>query len=671
MHNENVRVVSLFRGRGYGALFPQISVLSERSYFLKCKCYDVFLPTAAEGTLNMFEEAALRLLCIADFSPAELCAQLCLAPDLMAFILARLRSCGYLDDRGRPTSAGSMAAGDVEKVKMGTETPVHILMPAHTNEIFPYLFLPEEILRGERAEKRVVLSIGTAGAGQEVKGDVYAYKGRRIPPAYLDGADIRRAVRSYERHTGMRFPIPGGYHISSTQGGDVYLHCYAALQDGHVDYILSSFGHVPNSEALRRALTEIPQDIESKLKEAAQKIRSAGERRSEKHVRYPKLHDCLKEKKSNTDTVDEAKRSEKEERASVGKLLTAIEWALYYHLQLHTLDEETMEQLTSQTNRENKEFFLAVAARVGLCHTEDHEDLFSRCSGSMLRRFRTEAEPSLEVLLPLTVAAAGRDRNAAFHDIVHAMPDLLPFLARMRRYGQSARHEDTWTPEEGDTPAGLRRTTMRMIGLMLPDFSLTGDRKDSPLYSASLEKINADVSLGRALGGLYEKLPNELRALLRKVSPDKQGVELPALSDMTTTLSAILEHALRAWIAAIPAERETRTQEEVLSMLRAQSGTVPKRLTDVRGNFFQAACKRGSSTLGGYALALFALADADEAEHFLAAGLPALAGEVAAARGHGNNVNLQMDEAACLDLRDRVFQMIGALSIEREEEEHG
>ena len=667
MASEDVKVISLWDNRRYGTVFPQLPLILENDLFLPCCCYEVFLPVApVVSEINMFEEAVLRLQCIGSFSYVELAEALCLPTDLITFVLARLKENGLLDEQGQVTDRG---CGTLESDKDLDVAPFYLLAAADTLAVLPYLFSKSAVQHGIREGGIVRLALGSKGRSKEIKGRhlFVDHKNRHVPNT-LEQKTLKNAVRVYNRRTEKPVYLQSGWHIVSSYAGRRYLHVKAALQDGNVDSLLASDGTAPASADLAQYLLSLPMqpDLLTQLKQQAAQAGSRQEQRTRiAGGRYPELRRHLWIKAAETQAVntDERERTRQKEAFTVLSLLQAVEWALFYHWQRHPLDVATLFVLKKAGATENEETLLGFANSLHIQNLQGRR-IFSGVTGNAIDKLKSGNDPSLEVLLPLTVAAAARDHESRFLFVLDEMPDVIAFLACLRQYGQEIRHSGKWQPRKNDdTTDALQSKVKKIVQLLLPDFTLDTQDQTSAQSSASLEKINAEIALMQVLGDAYLRMLPDLQRQLRLVSPDKQ--ELPEPFRLVQILSSILEISLQQCLMALPQECPVRTQIETLQLLQTRYGVVPAGLDYVSSAYFDSAVRRHPATLGAYCLAFLSLSDDTVWQELLAVHLPRLIAEVASARGHGNNVALKMSGDECRSLRDRVLAMVKVLEARR------
>lgn len=690
---ENVKCISLFLEKEYQNKFPSIPVLAENDYFVEFNAYEVFLPktwlegvatsnTEKEESLNIFEVSVLRLLGIGNFSAVDLSEKLCLPQDLVQFICHRLNESGLLDSNRQITVRGRQKIGQVTTYDEPVQDEIsHLLLMSRDNQkVMPMLFSRCEQV-GELEKPHINMVVGSTGHAKNVRGRCLLVKERTKHPAMLTQGQIFDALRALACKPGNRQQIryDRKVHIASTYYAPIFLHAKAVLQNGFIDYAIVSDGGSIHNDFLREYMERQIKGIDTKLKEKAYRLSTKQKKITKYDGRYPEIHVALRQQQKRTETADERRNTERQERQQVQGLAQAIEWALLYHLRKYPPPMELLASLEVQTPEENAQTLLNFAERLGLTAAKMHPKMFSRVYGRLVRGCLQSDNPSLAILLPLSIGTAAKVPDSRIVEALNTLPgtaripfgdsestdtankreNAFSFLNRLDRYGREIRHNDEWHPIESDDVDKLYAAVRQFVQVLLPDYDNQQLMEDDSA-NASLQRLSAEITVMKALGeDVYRNMPPDLQEQFLKISPDKDDNEEKTgrqvlATKFVETLSIILEKILSSLLHAKP----IINMEKSAIIARLQSQGISTDLSTVNDRYYENACRQQKATLGAYTLAYMASLNDTELTKFAEKKIPELAYEIAGYRGHSNNLNMVLDEALLLDLRHRVFEAV-------------
>ena len=255
---EPIKAITLFRSTPYRNLFPQITALTEKDYFLQFNGYEVFLPqrNQKQETLNIFERSVLKFKGLGNFSVEELTDKLCIQSDFIKFIVIRLKELGLLDASGQITDEGRKFLGEKVAARAENIVPYLLLVTRDTSEIFPAFFARENQVTGELDKPVIQISLGSTGRAQTLKGRCVFVKEQVRRAQTLTQKQLRDAIRKFNRTLDLhdRILVESDAYIQASYTQPIYLHVKAVLQDGNADYTVVSDGQSNHSEFLRQCL---------------------------------------------------------------------------------------------------------------------------------------------------------------------------------------------------------------------------------------------------------------------------------------------------------------------------------------------------------------------------------------------------------------------------------
>ena len=272
------KVISLFQTEQYENRFLNVSIIGRAvDIFVECLSYDIEIPVNVTKAreLDIFEEAILRMIKLKKCSAEDLSSILCLEKDLVKFIIIRLMENGLLDEERSISQKGLQLLSYQSELKKEVEYMYgKIFVIKQTGLILPYIHIGEFQSESVDDSNASTITIGFGSAGQ-----YRTIKGKRIKCTNYENAQkslstivVKKAINTFNNiaanRTQAQISLSNEYGLINFQGGNVYFHMKAAVQEGNVDSLIISDGFVPNIDGIldyfKKYHTEIVSDIKSK-----------------------------------------------------------------------------------------------------------------------------------------------------------------------------------------------------------------------------------------------------------------------------------------------------------------------------------------------------------------------------------------------------------------------
>lgn len=657
--SEDVKIVSVFQKSSYQERFPQIPALKERDYFIQFDGYTVYLPKQkrTEDMLNIFESSVLKLLSLGNFSVADVGEKLCIPLDLIQFICRRLMSLGFILENRQLTEEGRSMIGEAFETSEEDETePYWLFVTCDTHEILPVFFPAAAEMKGSLEKPYISFHIGSTGKRQVVRGRSIFVRQTGGRQNIISSAQLHDVLKKFNAGRAGKIYVDRTRHINSTYERKIFLHVKAVLQDGNVDYLVISEGCANHNSFLHAYVERNHSGILRSLKAEATQTSVGQKTQWKSGGLYPELRTVLRWQKTEAGNADQRREAQWIERRQTENLIKAVEWSLFYHLRKYPLPKQLMESVEAQTPEENQRMLLGVAHRLGL-RTASAYPLFFRGIGRAAAKNCSRAEnPHIVPLLAFNIAAATRHPDdSCLLDALDVLPgDGLDFLAQLHRYGNMIRHEDA-SPVKGDTLGQLRNVVLQFVQALLPDYENSAE-VSVDLTNASRMRLNAELAAVQSLGeDVFRRLPEEQKELVLRIAFQFQGSGRKLSSmDFVKTLSILMEKIFLERLAELPII--SVTQEEILDKLRNNGLTTD--LQTVGKQYYRRACNHEKATLGAYVLAYMAALDEVGFVGFAKTGIHKTVFRISTYRGHGNDVDLVIDEGTLAELREQTFAVV-------------
>lgn len=706
------KAFSLFKKSSFEETFPAVKTMGRRTdFFLQCETYDMMIPVSvnAEKRLDIFEEAVLKLIAYKALAKGEIADILCLSKDLVSFILIRLQEMGLLERDGYTVSGDGKkylrTDSDVEKNVEYIQAKLFVLKK--TGEILPYIHVGgfETEYVSTYSPDSMTIDCGSAGTPFEIKGDCLRHKRTEEDTNGTDWKKngikpdrIRNAVRLFNRITArnLRFEkiiIDRQYAIErSSTSEDINFHMQAVVQEGNIDEIMISDGFVAHVDLVGRYIRqEYPYFIEKVKKRASTKLfaeemeggeRKQGGSRKAESGKYRELREVWKKTRENYeilqshygsekagDAADFSQDQYKEDRAVQKVMLTncysALEWCFYCHCAANPVSERLLGVLDVQTALQNANTVEQFAEKLGVRNPGEYHFLFSGVDGGKIRKLygRPDYIPNMNLCLPLALLEAAGNEESRMRELLRESPGLLYQIGKLKKLRDALQHQ----AKSEEIMFSYDREVFAMAGkcirIMLPEFAPDNGAEEAdsvrPQDSYSQDRLNAEVSLSKALGAVYYNnvLSEELRNEWIRISPDKTAARLPDPAEYVDILYRILQDTLYEEIVELR-KNSALSKEEIVRTLEKRMGrALPGTLANVKEIHIASILKNQRSTLGAHALVWLYAAGVRQTDELMRTGYPDIVGKIVDFRKHGNNVSLQVGVSELNELRDAVIEM--------------
>lgn len=675
------KVISLFRQERFEDRFPEIPILGEpTNLFVECMSYDVQIPVAGTTirSLDIFEEAVLRVAQLKGTSVDDLADILCLGRDLIWFILNRLMEKGLLDNTLGLTNEGIRQLNQRNEQKKEMEQiQGRVFVIKKTGQILPYIHIGE--FQSEKLDemtgKRITLEYGSAGNTKRVTG--IRLRNTDYAPnqdSRLSNQRLREAVSRFNRLMSLgnrkQINLYPGYGIDSSRNEPVYFHLQAVVQDGNSDEILFSDGFVPNIDGMLDYAKNYPDAMNDIRNRAVRMmVSSDGEESHSIPVRkkyweivrnYDKVQQFLTDKAYEDTTPDERKEMDKNRRQIAIDCYHILETALFYYLKEHPVSETMMNLLRQQTATQNGRIVLMMAESLGIRHTSETAGLLSHMDGSRISLVFETGTAHMHICLPLAIAEANESPDSRIRILIRKDRGFLRFLRHLSNATAELRHDAAASGYDLDMSAEyIAEKTANISCVLLPSLQLgDGNVQLSDAEGVSQARLLAQASLSKAFGSIrYQMMSDGLKNEWMRISPDKTGKNLPEMNEYAQILYRIFQTSLANANREFP-HRSCIPREDAIRRLNELYGKpLPKSIASVTETFYKLAAQGRNSSLGAEALVYAANRNGMDA--LIRIGFVQSVDKILRLRGHGSqSASLTEDEHTMGIIRDSVIELI-------------
>ena len=683
------KVVSLLNDRNLQQCFPQLTIMGRpKNIFVECQSYDLIIqvePTA-NSSLDIFENAVLRLMSIQVCSADQLAERLCLPADLVKLVILRLQEKGYLANSHSLSEQGAEILGKAGK-KTGEPVPLFakLFFIPQMEQFLPYIHIgelhPVDVIDDT---KGITLEFGSRGEPKTVKGNYLRCAGDT--PERLNQNECKKAIQRYNRQAAIRGLTPikllPNWAIDSTKGERVYFHFQAAIQKGNIDVPVISDGFVQNVDGLSTYLDrQNPELLRSLRQDAATMQINIESKTTAKYItsKYGEVSSRLSALKERLQVIiqDDSGDTTRDEQIIIKQnrediirdCAVMLEWAFYYYSVENPISSQLRHELTHGYGSSNPELLVSLAQKAGIECAGEFRHLFSKINARTIRRAESSGVPDFYVNFPLAIAQNGESGGGPVQRLLSENPGMLRFLdvlfikyPHLRHGGQDNQllPDARYVMEQG-------RSCVYALFPELADTENAGESDSFSLNDVSDKRLTACVSLENEMGSMhFNSLPDFVRNEWMRISPDKTGNRLPAPFEYINILYRLLEERLRTYLAdkstvyytasAIPASKLSTPEGKTLAMQK-WGDTLPKTIMSVNDYYFSAAKHGERASLGAYVLYSLCTSGDDEIRTLKELELVYCADQILIMRGHGNNVGLCIDEDALARLRSQVMQL--------------
>lgn len=670
------KVISLFQTEQYENRFLNVPIIGRGiDVFVECLSYDIEIPVnvAKARELDIFEEAILRMIKLKKCSANDLSSILCLEKDLIKFIIIRLIENGLLNDETTISQEGIELLSYQSELKKEVEYIYgKIFVIKQTGLILPYIHVGEfqsEAVDDSNAST-ITIGFGSAGQYRTVKGKRIKCSDYEKSQKNLSANVVKKTIKTFNNIAANRsleqINLSNEYGVINSQGGNVYFHMKAAVQEGNVDSLIISDGFVPNLDGMldyfQKYHTELVSDIKSKAI-VMDTTTEVSDHSVNSHTKYKEIYQFYESAKQHIPDIDyenaskdvRDKLNENKKQVIIDSYY-ALEWALYYHLKSHPLSEGLLSLLKKRSIHTNCETIVELAKKIGIRNAEKFKNLFMHLDGNRIEGVFKFNSPKLYVCLPLAIAEASENSGSNVHSMVHNERNFLYFMNLLNQYS-ALRHDTEADVVDIDATEVLRKTE-KIISALLPDFIISDSVKVQSTDNVSQLKLIGQISLEKALGSLlYYSMNEGLRNEWLKISPDKKGHTLPDLREYIEVLYRIIQEELKNANAEL-IEKNVLSQEDAENKCASRyAKQLPKSFTRIKFVNYSKALKCEGSTLGAEALVYYAHIEDEYIEQLNNQGFIGLIDKIISLRGHSDLLVLNETESSLNALRDKTITL--------------
>ncbi|WP_406042448.1 hypothetical protein [Succinimonas sp.] len=672
------KVISLFQQKCFEDLFPEIPILGEpTNLFVECLSYDIQIPCAGMQirSLDMFEEAVLRMVPLKGSCTNDLADILCIGEDFVWFIMNRLMEKGLLDKKLELTGKGSSYLNLRNEQKTEIETVQgRVFMLKKTGQILPFIhigeFQSEKI--NEMSGKHIVLSYGSTGNSRKVVGLRLRNTDYEIrQDSYLPDKLLRNAILRFNRLNNHKeqkqIALWPRDRIDSSKSEPVYFHIQAVIQDGNSDEILFSDGFVSNIDWMMEYVKGYPDVISEIQKRAVRMTVITKEEESQRPpVRqkyweiiqnYNTVQRYLVDAAKEDVTPDQLKEIDKNKRQVVIDCYHILETALLYYLKEHPVSDTIMNVLRRQTADQNKQTVLMMAGNLGILQPLDAGRLLSHLNGNQISSVFNTGTAHMHICLPLAIAEANESPQSRILILIREDNRFLEFLQYLSDVSAAFRHDADAVGYNVDMKDIAEKTT-NIVRILLPGIQLDDDNVQiSNTGNVSQARLLAQISLSKAFGSIvFQTMSDGLKGEWMRISPDKKGKTLPEMSEYAQILYRIFQTTLTNANQEFPMRNSITRNEAIQRLIRLYGKPLPKSIVSVSDVYYESAVQGRNSTLG--AEALIYAANRDGMDALIKAGFVQSVDKILKLRGHGSQIaSLTENEHTMGALRDNVIKL--------------
>ena len=668
------KVISLFQTEQYDNRFLNVPIIGRAvDVFVECLSYDIEIPVnvAKARELDIFEEAILRMIKLKKCSANDLSSILCLEKDLVKFIIIRLVENGLLKDETTISQKGIELLSYQSKLKKEVEYVYgKIFVIKQTGLILPYIYIGEfqsEAVDDSNAST-ITIGFGSAGQYRTIKGKRVKCSDYEKARKNLNANVIKKTIKTFNNIAANRsleqINLSNEYGVINSQGGNVYFHMKAAVQEGNVDSLIISDGFVPNIDGMldyfQKYHTELVSDIKSKAI-VMDTTTEVSDHSVNNHTKYKEIYQYYESAKQHIPDIDYENAS-KDVRDKINEnkkqviidCYYALEWALYYHLKSHPVSEGLLSLLKKRSVHTNCETIVELAKKIGIHNAKKFKNLFMHLDGNKIEGVFKFNSPKLYVCLPLAIAEASENSSSNVHSMVHNERNFLYFMNLLNQHS-ALRHDTEAEVIDIDAPEVLRKAE-KIICALLPDFIISDAVKGQSTDNVSQLKLIGQISLEKALGSLlYYSMTEGLKNEWLKVSPDKKGRNLPDLREYIEVLSRILQEELKKANSELIVNKMcSQTDAENICTSR-YTKKLPKSFETIKPNNYSKALKSEGSTLGAEALVYYSSIEDLYVDKLNKHGFVELVDRIISLRGHSDLLVLNESETSLNALRDKTI----------------
>lgn len=685
--------------------FPMLSIRSEIDFFLECDAYDIIIPLRKQETksnsFSILERCILRLLSIdSELSNEEISEKLCLGTcygssknnidtSFVKIIRARLKDNGLLDTSGAVTPKGEnvirlVAEAENEETD---ETPVQVFCIRQlNNKLLSYIHVGEIESESYDLDNRMItLKYGSAGKEKEVRGKLISYQHNRNKPDYIGSKpptrdEIIRLISRYNKmcrsgEKRIQYDSRYGFNVSPTPS-TVIIHMKALLQNGNVLEPIISDGFSCNIEGLVQYMNADSEKESNKYK--ADIIRSLFEHElviKDSNVNnevtnkrdYNEIYRELEKLTVQTgDSLDGNMIADRTNARIIKGCYGALEWTLHYYLIKKQDLGKTIKLLIGNSSYANKVTSSEYILKHGM-ELAETDVTISSADKNTIEKWINESEngnviPSLKVLLPVVLCYAHVADEPNFKAMALQYPDFMSRIEKLHKYANSARHNGSVDISANEILENVSFSKC-VISKLIPEITI-GDaeinQKDS--ISSSSYIVNNMINLTTSEIGwdLWNSLSDSVKNLLIDLAPDNDKDITTKLSslDFITSISQVLEELIYEEIRKLDISDKPDKPQIIEIIENKLESKIPEGYYFASDVYFSAALDRKKSTLNAMTLVYLGFANNYYFDKLKNAGFLEYVMTISDLRGHGNTVNLVVNDEDRIKLRKKLFDIL-------------
>ena len=381
------------------------------------------------------------------------------------------------------------------------------------------------------------------------------------------------------------------------------------------------------------------------------------------HTKYKEIYHYYESAKQCIPDIDYEKASKdirdklnEQKKQVIINCYYSIEWCLYYHLKSHPVSESLLGLLKKRSVHINSETIMGLAKKIGLRNAEKYRNLFMHIDGNRIEGVFKFSSPKLYVCLPLAIAEASENSSSRIHSVVNDDSNILYFINVLNQYSV-LRHDTEAEAIEIDAVEILRKTE-KIICALIPDFIVSDSIISPSIDNVSQLRLIGQISLEKSLGSiLYYSMSDGLKNEWLKVSPDKNGSNLPDPREYIEVLYRILQVELKKANLELMSKK-MYSQEDAEDICISRFGDkLPKSFIKIKSINYSKALKSEGSTLGAEALVYYSSIENSYIDRLNKGGFIELIDKIITLRGHNDLLVLNENESSLNALRDNTIKL--------------
>jgi len=680
----------------FRATLGGLNIAAKQDILWPCHAFNISIPQKKKNCLNVFEEAVLKITEIESGDSEKIALLTCLKKELVIFIQNRLNHLGLLDNRYELSDDGRKLLNMWQnKSDENLEyTIATVFVDLLSGKLLPYV--STEQLNYKKISR--IDDNGFVGFLNKSTDEKSIVNARQILPAkdsfwhtVPSSNEIIRAIREFKKKNrryamlnqanNQQLPlVPMAEAISLHENPDlVYLHCYALIQIGNSDMLVTDGCGLGFSESFSNYLITQDYDWVTKMKQKGiideiSDTDSPNNQPSRKSFKYAEISKRIEVSKSVLQKKDigiNSTSGERNDKQNIEKgiknLYAALEWSLRQVVAEN--HDSGWENIFSSGNlRTNEKLLIGFAKKIGFSVNENNQCLLQVNPGA-IRQIK-QGNIELQPLLALGIAVASSSANHPMHRLAQNHTEFLTHALRLKKYRDPIEHGSSEKLDiEKKMLEELIDQTVSMIISLVPGVAddLNGFEKIAGDGDVNQERLKANIELEKALGiSFVSSLSGDIKEqLIRSELMLAQFTDEKTI-EIIKCYASVMQHALLDAVDDRKFEIESDTIRETAVGKIVQAGFfsaeehVPEQLTTVATFRVSRAVQGSSTTLGAHLLAIFLLGSEKELI-LLQKSDPSFVGFISnliKMRGHGNKHISDFSRDDIEALKNNVFKAI-------------